>query len=143
MYKNMRNLEYERGKKVKKICLTLIMILAILVVNKTVMAKEIQITNAQSNYGTDVKYVQVASNAHFTPDAKINKVSGVIFGVVAYVCYGAALIILLIKGVQFMAAAPEGKAEIKKQMVVTVAGAVMVFTIRTILKIIYNMHLVS
>lgn len=143
MYKNMRNLEYERGKKVKKICLTLIMIFAIFIVSKNVMAKEIQITNAKTNDRDNIEFVQVKSNAHFTADPKINQVSGIIFGVVAYVCYGAALIILLIKGVQFMTAAPEGKAEIKKQMIVTVAGAVMVFTIRTILQIIYNMNLVS
>ena len=127
----------------KKICVTLIMILAIILISKDVMAKEIQITNSKINYGDDVQFVQTASNAHFTADPKINQVSSVIFGVVAYICYGAALIILLIKGVQFMAAAPEGKAEIKKQMIVTVAGAIMVFTIRTILQIIYSMHLVS
>ena len=37
-----------------------------------------------------------------------------------------------------MSAAPEGKAEIKKQMIAVTIGAVIIFSIRTIIMIISN-----
>lgn len=72
------------------------------------------------------------------PDPGLNNIISSLFGVVAYICYGAAVIIVLVKGVQFMAASPEGKAEIKKQIIAVVVGAGILFTIRTILQIIAN-----
>lgn len=71
-----------------------------------------------------------------TPDKTVNEMAGKIFYVAAVICYGAAVIIVVVKGVQFMLAAPEGKAEIKKQSIAMFAGAVIIFFIGTILKIL-------
>ncbi len=61
-----------------------------------------------------------------------------IVGVVSYICYGAAVIILLYKGVQFMMKAPEAKAEAKKELVSYAVGAFILFGIGTIIQIIGN-----
>lgn len=50
-----------------------------------------------------------------------------ILGVVTYVCYAAAVVMLLYLGVKYLTASPEGKAEIKKSAIIYVIGAVLVF----------------
>ena len=64
----------------------------------------------------------------------INKV----LGVVSILIVSAAIIIIMIKGVSFMQAAPEGKAEIKKDMINIVIGGILIFGINGIIGIIVN-----
>ena len=64
----------------------------------------------------------------------INKV----LGVVSILIVSAAIIIIMIKGVSFMQAAPEGKAEIKKDMINIVIGGILIFGINGIVGIIIN-----
>lgn len=66
-----------------------------------------------------------------------NATTGVI-GIVQYICYAAAVILLVILGVRFMTASPEGKAEIKKSAVIYIVGAVLVFAAGLILGLIVN-----
>ena len=61
-----------------------------------------------------------------------------IIGVVQFVCYAAAVILLVYLGVKWIAAAPEAKADIKKSAVIYVIGAVMVFAAGVILQVIRN-----
>lgn len=61
-----------------------------------------------------------------------------IIGLVSYICYAAAVILLVTLGVRFMTASPEGKAEIKKSAVIYVVGAALVFAAAAILTIIKN-----
>lgn len=61
---------------------------------------------------------------------------GNIMGVVQYICYAAAVILLVLLGVKFMTASPEGQAEIKKSAIIYVVGAVLVFAAGVILGII-------
>ncbi len=70
-----------------------------------------------------------------------NSVGGKIIGIVQYICYGAAVIILVYKGVQFMIKAPEAKAELKKELTSYVVGAVILFAIGTFIKLIGNIAL--
>ena len=64
----------------------------------------------------------------------INKV----LGVVSILIVSAAIIIIMIKGVSFMQAAPEGKAEIKKDMINIAIGGILIFGINGIVGIIIN-----
>lgn len=64
----------------------------------------------------------------------INKV----LGVASILIVSAAIIIIMIKGVSFMQAAPEGKAEIKKDMINIVIGGILIFGINGIVGIIIN-----
>ena len=65
-----------------------------------------------------------------------NEVGGKIISIVQYICYGIAVIVLIYKGVQFMTKSPEGKAEIKKELISCVIGAVIMFAIGTFIRII-------
>lgn len=70
-------------------------------------------------------------------DGMKNKISKV-FGIVQYICIAGAVIIVSISGVKYMLAAPDEKADIKKQAIALVIGASIIFSISTILKIIAN-----
>lgn len=62
-----------------------------------------------------------------------------IVGVVQFICYAAAIILIVILGVKFMTASPDGKAEIKKSAVIYVVGAVLVFAAGTVVQLIGNL----
>ena len=59
-----------------------------------------------------------------------------VIGVVQVICYSAAVIMLILIGVKFITASPEGKAEIKKAAIQYVIGAIIVFAAGTLLGII-------
>ena len=59
-----------------------------------------------------------------------------IMGIVSYICYGAAVIMLVLLGVRYVSASPEGKAEIKKTAVQYVIGAALIFAAGAIIGII-------
>lgn len=69
-------------------------------------------------------------------DDTYNQLAGKIIGIVQLLCYAAAVIVLLYKGVQFMYKSPEAKAELKKELVSYAVGAMILFAIGTIIKII-------
>ena len=81
--------------------------------------------------GREINNVSASSAA----TTAINKV----LGVVTVLIVTAAIILLIMKGVAFMQAAPEGKAEIKKQLIAIVVGGVIIFGINTIIQIIITM----
>lgn len=81
--------------------------------------------------GEEINNVSASSEA----TTAINKV----LGVVTILIVTAAMILLLMKGVSFMQAAPEGKAEIKKQLIAIVVGGVIIFGINTIIQTIITM----
>ena len=61
-----------------------------------------------------------------------------IIGVVQFVCYAAAVILLVYLGVKWISAAPEAKADIKKGAIIYVVGAALVFAAGAILQVIRN-----
>ena len=71
--------------------------------------------------------------------SSITGIIGKIIGTVQVICYAAAIIMLIILGVQFITASPEGKATIKKSAIQYVIGAIIVFAAGTLLGIIANM----
>ena len=72
-------------------------------------------------------------------DSEATTVINKVLGVVTILIITAAMILLLMKGVSFMQAAPEGKAEIKKQLIAIVVGGVIIFGINTIIQTIITM----
>ena len=78
--------------------------------------------------GKEINNVSASSEA----TTAINKV----LGVVTVLIVTAAIILLIMKGVSFMQSAPEGKAEIKKQLIAIVVGGVIIFGINTIIQTI-------
>jgi len=59
-----------------------------------------------------------------------------VIGIVQFICYAAAVILLIVLGVKWLVAAPDQKADIKKSAVIYVIGAVMVFAAGVILQVI-------
>lgn len=81
--------------------------------------------------GREINNVSASSAA----TTAMNKV----LGVVTVLIVTAAIILLIMKGVAFMQSAPEGKAEIKKQLIAIVVGGVIIFGINTIIQTIITM----
>lgn len=69
----------------------------------------------------------------------VTKTANNIIGIVQVICYAAAVIMLVMLGVKFITASPEGKAEIKKSAIIYVIGAIIVFAAGTLLGIISNL----
>ena len=107
-------------KKLSKIVVVLMVIATILSAVSMVFAdNSIDIPGASSGAISELK----------------NPVSNVI-GIVQYICYAAAVILIVILGIKFMTAAPDAKAEIKKSAVIYVVGAALVFAAGALLNVI-------
>ena len=59
-----------------------------------------------------------------------------VIGIVQLICYAAAVILIVILGVKFMTASPDGKAEIKKSAIIYVVGAILVFAAGALLNLL-------
>ena len=104
-------------------------------------------SKSSSSSSTDLKGTGTGGKSDLNLDAlgkEINNVKGgdavgainKVLGVVSILIASAAIIIIMIKGISFMQAAPEGKAEIKKQLIAIVVGGVIIFGINTIIQTI-------
>ena len=69
----------------------------------------------------------------------VTKTANNIIGIVQVICYAAAVIMLVLLGVKFITASPEGKAEIKTSAIIYVIGAIIVFAAGTLLSVISNL----
>ena len=69
----------------------------------------------------------------------VTKTANNIIGIVQVICYAAAVIMLVLVGVKFITASPEGKAEIKKSAIQYVIGAIIVFAAGALLGVISNL----
>lgn len=121
----------------KKIVSIFTILISILLINQTYAKANVIDTNYNDNYQI-VQTSDLTISQPITPDTDVNGIISKLIGVAAYICYAAAVIVVLVKGVQFMNAAPEGKAEVKKQLVAVVVGALIVFGIGGILQIVAN-----
>ena len=54
--------------------------------------------------------------------------------------FGVAILIgaIIVKGIKFVSASPDGQASIKKELVMLTIGAVLLFTFTSIIEIIYD-----
>lgn len=108
-------------KKISKIVVALMVIATILSAVSMVFAVSIPTGDAGGYKGTG-----------------LDSTASRIIGIVQFICYAAAVILIVILGVKFMTASPDGKAEIKKSAVIYVVGAVLVFAAGVILQVIQN-----
>lgn len=105
--------------KVTKIITALVMIATIALALNMVFASTISIPSASN-----------------VSDAGFNATVSNILGIVTYICYAVAVIMLLMLGIKYITASPEGKAEIKKTAIMYVIGAILVFAASAVLNII-------
>lgn len=71
-------------------------------------------------------------------DYNVSYMLGRLIWAVQIICYGTAVIILLIKGVKMMKAAPEAKADVKKELISYAIGAFILFGVGTIVRLVGN-----
>lgn len=89
----------------------------------------------------DMKLSDSDKQTIYNTDYTVKRIGGQILSYVTYICYAVALVIVTVKGVQFMKASPEGKAQIKEQMIAVVVGGIILFAAGTFIKIIGSMVL--
>lgn len=89
----------------------------------------------------DMKLDNNDKHSIYRTDYNVNKLGGTIVSYVTYICYGVAVIIVLTKGVQFMKAAPEAKAQVKEQLIAVAIGGVILFAVGSFIKIIAKIAL--
>ena len=105
--------------------------------------------SSSSSSSTELKGTGTGGSSDLNLDAlgkEINNVKGgdavdavnKVLGIASIFIVSAAVIVVIMKGVSFMQAAPEGKAEIEKQMINIVVGGVILFGINGIVGIIIN-----
>ena len=127
----------------KRIYVIILLIVLALMQISVVNAREIELKKLE------IKGIESRGTSDLNLDAlgkEINNVKGgdavdainKVLGVASILIVSAAIIIIMIKGVSFMQAAPEGKAEIKKEMINIVIGGILIFGINGIIGIIVN-----
>lgn len=127
----------------KKIYVIILLIVLALTQLSVVNAREIELKKIE------IKGMESRGTSDLNLDAlgkEINNVKGgdavdainKVLGVVSILIVSAAIIIIMIKGVSFMQAAPEGKAEIKKEMINIVIGGILIFGINGVVGVIIN-----
>ena len=92
-------------------------------------------SNASSQQGSGLSGIYQTSQ---DDKSAYDAIGGKIVGIVQFICYAAAVIILLYKGVGLMNKAPEAKADAKKELIAYAVGAFILFGIGSIIRIIAN-----
>ena len=82
--------------------------------------------------------IEIPGSGNPIPGTGLDTTTSNIIGIVQFICYAAAVILLVVLGVKWIAAAPDEKANIKKGAVIYVVGAVLVFAAGAILQVIRN-----
>ncbi len=68
----------------------------------------------------------------------VSNIIGSIIYIARIIGAGVAIIMLIVLAIQYIAASPEGKAEIKKNSTIYIVGAIILFAASAILGIIQN-----
>lgn len=123
----------ERINKMKKTTMKKVIIIGIMVIGMITL-----LALFNNVFATGVSTLDAGDKSKIYASSGTENIGGLVFGVVQTVCIAVALVLILWKGVQFMAAAPEGKAEIKKQLIAVAIGAGILFTIGAIIGIVQN-----
>ena len=131
--------------KVKQIIKIVLLVLTLVALTNTVSKAE-QISYNQESPNLKIADIDISKedlSEIYDGDkgTTYNTVGGKIIGLVQYLCYAAAVIVLVYKGVQFMYKAPDAKAELKKELISYAVGALILFAIGTFIKIIGSIAL--
>lgn len=125
--------------KIKNIIKIILLVITLVLLTNTVSRAD-QISFIQESPSLKVADIDInkddLTGMYDNQGSTYNNIGGKIIGIVQFICYGAAVIILVYKGVQFMVKAPEAKAELKKELISYAVGALIIFAIGTFIKLI-------
>ena len=125
--------------KIMKIIVAMLLIALVAVfASQVVMASADGVDPANDSLKTTFKQTDKsgASNA-------ASNVIGMIINIAQVIGMGVAIIMLIVLAIQYIAASPEGKAEIKKNATIYIVGAVILFAASGILGIIRRFAVTS
>ena len=108
----------------KKIIFLTVMMIVIMIVNTVVLAADLEIPNA-STPGDDVT-------------GKVNTVIGTLLRTLQIIGIAVAVVMLIYIAIKYIAAAPGEKAELKKQVITYVIGAVVLFAAAGIMQLVMS-----
>ena len=114
-----------KSKVMRIISIALIAIFALMMLSQVAFAAELN----TSSFTREDK--SGASNA-------VTNIIGSIINIAQIIGMGVAIIMLIVLAIQYIAAAPEGKAEIKKNSTIYIVGAIILFSAAALLQIIKN-----
>ena len=121
------------------ILLSVLALMQLSVVNaREIELKKIEIKGIESRGTSDLNLDALGKEINNVKGGDAVDAINKVLGVASILIVSAAIIIIMIKGVSFMQAAPEGKAEIKKDMINIVIGGILIFGINGIIGIIVN-----
>lgn len=112
-------------------------IITVLVIIATILSAFSMVFAAPTATPTSGGKITIPEGNNPTSSGLTGTVSNVI-GIVQFICYAAAVILIVMLGIKFMTASPDAKAEIKKSAVIYVVGAVLVFAAGLLLNLIKN-----
>ena len=69
-------------------------------------------------------------------DNSIFAAGSTIAGYIIYVAIAISVIVLMIKGIKFITSSPEGKADVKKELIPWTVGIIILFTMNIVLNFI-------
>lgn len=114
-----------KSKVMRIISIALIVVFAVMMLSQVAFAADLD----PHSFTTEDK--SGASNA-------VTNIIGSIINIAQIIGMGVAIIMLIVLAIQYIAAAPEGKAEIKKNATIYIVGAIILFAAAAILQIIKN-----
>ena len=112
-----------KSKVMRIISIALIVVFAVMMLSQVAFAAELD----PHSFTREDK--SGASNA-------VTNIIGSIINIAQIIGMGVAIIMLIVLAIQYIAAAPEGKAEIKKNATIYIVGAIILFAAAAILQII-------
>lgn len=122
--------------KVSRKVQTLMKILTGVLVAMMLLSSFSQVALA-ANTGANLAKFDQAGNTGNTENA-VSNIIGAIIKIARVIGAGVAIIMLIVLAIQYIAASPEGKAEIKKNSTIYIVGAIILFAASAILGIIQN-----
>lgn len=87
---------------------------------------------------TDVLNDMINKNTSTNTTDGLTSLGGNIVAIVQVVGIVIAVIVILVIGIKYLVASPEGKAEYKKTMIPYLVGAVLIFAGTTIVNVVYQ-----
>lgn len=120
-------------KKSKKIFLRVLPVLMVLMVVFTVSGNFLFAANNTSSEPISTDFSNMTGG---TGSTTLNNTAKNIWGSVTLILQILAVAAIVFAGVRYMFASADAKADIKKQMIILVIGAVLVFAASTIISII-------
>ena len=97
-----------------------------------------QVALATSASETDVSEMFSGKTDNSGASNAVTNIIGSIINIAQIIGMGVAVIMLVVLAIQYISAAPEGKAEIKKNSTIYIVGAIILFSAAAILQIVKN-----